>query len=97
MSDDRLNPERSHLIGVLRGKIAHKTGEERGKALQAYRDAKYGKGRTQNLPITSRLRCHCATRALLYNLSIIETNDIKSSRCAYSYRFAHQPALDKVG
>jgi hypothetical protein len=40
-----------------------------------------------NLPITSRLRCHCATRALFYNillpnimkqLDIIEAIDIKS-------------------
>ena len=61
---DKSNPERNHLIGVLRGRIAHKTGEERERALQAYHEAKYGKGRTANLPITSRLRYHCATRAL---------------------------------
>ena len=67
--DDKSNPERNHLIGVLRGRIAHKTGEERERALQAYHAVKYGaEGHrgdlTTNLPITSRLRYHCATRAL---------------------------------
>jgi len=43
MSDFKNDPERNHLVGVLRGRIAHKTGEDRERALQAYREVKYGK------------------------------------------------------
>ena len=65
-----MTPEEKHQISVLRGKIAHKTGADREKALEDYWDAKNrAEGRrgdlTTNLPITSRLRYHCATRAQL--------------------------------
>ena len=69
MSDFKNDPERNHLVSVLRGKVAHKTGVEKEEAYKAYFIAKYGqepgavKYGTPKLPITSRLRCHCATRA----------------------------------
>ena len=51
-----MTPEEKHQISVLRGKIAHKTGADREKALEDYWDAKNrAEGRrgdlTGNLPI----------------------------------------------